>query len=203
MRKRFSILLLAMIVFVCLLAIPVLAEGEDEYCLPETGTETLDLSNKAAGYSFTVCDNGGASADYSDGCNGTLLITAPSGCFFSVSGSGNTESCDKLGLYDGDTTTALYGERGGEIVVDGIRTTGNVLKIVFYSDGSISYDGFALTVTLLDRSDFAGISYVYDGALRCQPLLRFLRCPKGIILITGRVAAAAMPRVTPLPQMRM
>ena len=163
MRKRLSVLLLGVILFICLLAVSALADGTDTYCMPVNGTETLDLSNKDIGYTFTVYDDGGDSAQYSDGCNGTLLITAPSNCFLSVSGSGNTESCDKLSLYDGNTTTILYGERGGEIVVDGIRTTGNVLKIVFYSDGSINYDGFALTVTLLDRSSFAGVTYVYDG----------------------------------------
>ncbi len=163
MRKRFSVMLLVMIMFTCLLTVLALAEGENKYCLPETGTETLDLSDKAAGYSFTVYDNGGAETNYTNGCNGTLLITAPSNCFLSVSGSGNTESCDKLSLYDGDTSTILYGEQGGEIVVDEVRTTGNVLKIVFYSDGSINYDGFALTITLLDRSNYAGITYAYNG----------------------------------------
>ena len=163
MRKRFLVLLPVVMLFVCLLSVSALANSADEYCMPITGTETLDLSDKTAGYSFTVYDDGGVETNYTDSCNGTLLISAPSNCFLSVSGSGNTESCDKLSLYDGDTSTILYGATGGEIVVDGIRTTGNVLKIVFYSDGSINYDGFSLTVTLLDRSSFAGITYVYNG----------------------------------------
>lgn len=143
-----------------------LQSGSDgSFCqMPVSGVDTLDVSNMDPGFSFTVYDNGGAGAYYSDGCNGTLLITAPANCLLGISASGSTESgADFLCLYDGDTAEP-FETRSGEIVLSGLCTSANVLKVNFYSDGSVTFDGFALTVTLLDRSQFLAVTYAYNGS---------------------------------------
>ena len=89
-----------------------LQQNDDVYSvnMPVTGSDTLDLTDKASGFAFHVYDDGGADANYSNSCDGTLLITAPENFIFRVSGSGNTESgYDYLYLYEGDTTTELGG----------------------------------------------------------------------------------------------
>ena len=44
--------------------------------MPKTGTDTLDLSDRTAGFTFNVYDDGGPDTDYSNNCTGTMRIIA-------------------------------------------------------------------------------------------------------------------------------
>lgn len=57
--------------------------------LPATGTDTLSLPDSGNGFTFKVYDSGGSGANYTNNCNSSLLITAPSGYILKVSGSGS------------------------------------------------------------------------------------------------------------------
>ena len=140
--------------------------------LPVSGTDTLDLSDQAAGFSFRVYDNGGSS-NYSDDCDGSLIILAPENCVLSLTGSGYTEEdYDELYLYDSDTTTLLgQSPYSGSISISQIFTTSNVLKIRFKSDGGTHETGFQLNVTITEGNSSSPItlhtvSYAYNGTTK-------------------------------------
>ncbi len=85
----------------------ILPDGAGGYYskVPRTGTITADLSDKAKGFSLKVYDHAGKDAPYKYGCDGTLLIQAPTGYVLSVTGSGSTQkNYDYLEIYDGDTS---------------------------------------------------------------------------------------------------
>ena len=90
--KKLLAFLLVMMLMVSSLPMTALAaelqQNDDVYSvnMPVSGSDTLDLTDKTNGFSFHVYDDGGADANYSNGCDGTLLITAPraatTGCIF-------------------------------------------------------------------------------------------------------------------------
>lgn len=138
--------------------------------MPKTGTVTADLTDRQSGFTMHVYDDGGADAYYSDSCSGYLRIVAPANFVLKVSGSGRSESTtyDWLTIYDGDTTTVLGSEKyaGRPFTVPELTTTGNVLKLYFRSDTSSTYDGFDLTVTMIDYSNYSRVAYSYDGTAK-------------------------------------
>ncbi|MCR5353023.1 MAG: hypothetical protein K6D98_01835 [Clostridiales bacterium] len=139
-------------------------EGGFYYNLPQNENVTLDLTDKAVGFSFKVYDNGGKESYYSRYCNTNFLITAPDGCVLSVSGSGSTEDgYDILRLYDGSTNTLLGIDYSGIFTVENLYSPENLLEIRFYSDSGIESDGFEITVTVESRSGFADVTYSYGG----------------------------------------
>ena len=144
---------------------PPVVFGDDEtgwYSnMPVTGTTTADLSDKDAGFELHVYDDGGADANYSSYCNGTLRIVAPERCMLRFSGSGTTEnSYDYLRLYDGDTNKVLGNDKNtGSFAINSAMTSGNVLKLYFYSDSSVVKTGFDLTVTVVDTSSLISLSF--------------------------------------------
>ena len=178
--QKIPALLLALVLLLGLLPVGIFADsvrtleedGVGGYYLnmPATGTDTLDISDKSAGFSFTLYDNGGAGADYSVDCNGYLVITAPAGTVLTVAGSGtaelyNGDKCDYLTLYDGDTSSVIGEEKygGSNFTVSDVFTTGNVLKVYFCSDYAVNKEGFELTVTVVDASSYATLTFTYDG----------------------------------------
>ena len=133
--------------------------------MPEKGTgdAELDLSDKGSGFSFTLYDDGGKGAAYSNSYEASLTVTAPENFIITVSGSGETESAsyDYLKFYDG-TDAQLGNDRyGGTFSVEGITTGENVLRIYFYSDSGINNSGFALTVKIIDKNSIATLTYTY------------------------------------------
>lgn len=129
--------------------------------MPKTGTDTLDLSDRSNSFTLHVYDNGGADANYSNNCTGTMRIIAASDCVLRFSGSGSSESgYDYLRLYDGDTDTVIGSQKNdGTFTIDTAMTSGNVLKIYFYSDSSKTLSGFDLTVTVVKRSSLATLTF--------------------------------------------
>ena len=130
--------------------------------MPETGSNSLTLAD-ASITSFKVYDNGGKNGSYSSNCNGTLVINAPSGYGFRLSGRICTEgynysvgAVDYLGAYDGNVV-----DKSKRILYDYSSTSGNwndiiavttlseSLTLYFKTDDYYNYDGLDLTVTLV------------------------------------------------------
>ncbi|MBO4645120.1 MAG: gliding motility-associated C-terminal domain-containing protein [Bacteroidales bacterium] len=112
------------------------------YQIPTSGTTNV------TGCSGIVQDPGG-SGDYSNSCNGYLVITSDqTGCMPHISGSYNTESSfDYLYVYDGTTTSGTQlAYCTGTGTVDVTSTTGS-LMLYFHSDGSVVRSGFDLNLT--------------------------------------------------------
>ena len=119
------------------------SEGNEFVLMPATGTDTLDLSDRTAGFTFNVYDDGGPETDYSSNCDGYLQITVRSGCLIQISGSGNAEntSYDWLSIYDGSDNSAptLGGDEnskysGRPFTVSPQLSSGNVITLWFRSD---------------------------------------------------------------------
>ena len=99
--------------------------------------------------SAMIFDDGGADGAYSASANDTLVITpATAGKRIRLVGTYYTEGCcDGLTVYDGDSTTGIVlGSFYGEGNIDVAGENGAV-TLVFTSDGSVQYDGFAVTAT--------------------------------------------------------
>ncbi|MBO4898148.1 MAG: InlB B-repeat-containing protein [Clostridia bacterium] len=142
--------------------------------LPKGGGDlSLDLSEKACGFSFTLYDDGGKAANYSDNYDASLIITAPENTYLSISGSGYTESnYDYLTVYDGNTDKILSGKHSGSFSINTCYTSSNVLKVCFASDGGVNQTGFELTVTVVDPADILKVSFdAGDGSGSMTPIV--------------------------------
>ncbi len=129
--------------------------------MPTTGTKTATIPSSVQ--SFKVYDDGGKDDDYSNECNGTLVLTAPEGYVLQLSGNITTEDgCDNLTVYDGSTNSAtkllnnVCGNNDEEAVpITTVVSTGNSMTLYFYSDDDTNYPGLDLTVTLIKKMELA------------------------------------------------
>ena len=121
--------------------------------MPKTGSKSITIPSGVQ--SFKVYDDGGSSSDYSTSCNGTLVLTAPTGYVLQLSGGITTEGADKLTVYNGSTTSstklidAMGGSGSTKKDIEPVTSSSNVMMINFKSDNSINYAGLDLTVTLV------------------------------------------------------
>ena len=121
--------------------------------MPKTGSKSITIPSGVQ--SFKVYDDGGSSSDYSTSCNGTLVLTAPTGYVLQLSGGITTEGSDKLTVFNGGTTNstklidALGGSGSTKKDIEPVTSSSNVMMINFKSDISINYAGLDLTVTLV------------------------------------------------------
>ncbi|MCR4994715.1 MAG: InlB B-repeat-containing protein [Bacteroidales bacterium] len=126
--------------------------------MPKEGTLTTDICNGIK--SFKVYDDGGATGEYSDYCQGYLLLQAPIGYRLKVSGTIASENnCDYLYIYDGtevDEAKCLLKEFSSpnennkqptDIGEHG--STARTLLLYFRTDGSQTAAGLDLTVELI------------------------------------------------------
>ena len=174
--KRSLALLLTLVMLVGMTPTVVMAsaltltqDGDDYYVnMNSSGSDTLDLTDKENGFTFTVYDDGGSGGSYSNSSDNTLLITAPGGFTLKIEGPVATESgYDRLYIYDGDTTVPVGADDyNGSITIGAMYTSSNVLKLCFTSDSSVNDPGFALNVTLIDMSTMATVAYSYTGNTR-------------------------------------
>ena len=120
--------------------------------LPRSGTKYATIPEGVT--SFKVYDDGGQYWNYSDYADGSLVLTAPEGKNFMVAGQLNTEeNYDYFFIYDGSTKVhPLVDGKSGEVGIDGVLSTGNVMTLYFSSDESSSESGFDLTVSVIDAS---------------------------------------------------
>lgn len=146
-------------------------DGSEWYVnMPSSGTSTLTLDD-ASITTFKVYDDGGkggtgysysntTGGNYSNNCNGYLVLTAPDGYLLRLSGSISSElNYDRLTVYDGSTNgdTKLLDEVGStsvgtETAITTVVSSGPSMRIRFYSDYYRNYDGLDLTVTLVSAS---------------------------------------------------
>ena len=135
--------------------------------MPETGSETVTIPSRVA--SFNVYDDGGRGGTFSSNADGNLVLTAPEGYRFQVSGSINADSKNiaNLCVYEGGTVSddkALVCGTNSSGPVTGtgmsydsyvgeIGTTvseGNTITLRFWTTSNwTTGDGIELVVTLL------------------------------------------------------
>ena len=113
--------------------------------------------------SLTVYDDGGKDGNYSNQCNGYLILQAPTGYRLRFSGtitSENGSRSDELEVFNGTsvnyTNTVfvnMWSTTNGEPTPFGPYTSsGNEVLVTFYSYGSPAYAGFEMTVDLVDAT---------------------------------------------------
>ena len=114
------------------------AEGEKSIVIPEGVV------------SFKVYNDRDEDGRYANEANGFLVLEAPAGYLLKVSGSIETESCDYLTIYDGnDREKPVISQNSGSMDIDDF-STGNAITLGFTSDGSVTYSGLDLVVTVVD-----------------------------------------------------
>ena len=130
------------------------ADGGLYVNMPTTGTKTVTIPTGVQ--SFKVYDDGGSTGDYSNLCQGTLVLTAPEGYVLQLSGSITTESDDKLTVYDNSAASgsklldAVYSSSAGtETAITTVVSSGNTMTLYFSSSYVSHYAGLDLTVTLV------------------------------------------------------
>lgn len=138
---------------------------------------TRNVTIPAGVSSFKVYDDGGAEGNYSNGCEGTLVLTAPVGCRLQLSGTIRSYSDDKLSVYDGSDKSApiLINEMhstGGSVIettsISTVSSTGRSMTLYFHTNDNYPLDGLDLTVTVLDASaeyTITGIGDVTNGSI--------------------------------------
>lgn len=99
-----------------------------------------------------LCDDGGLNGDYGANRDDQIVLyPATPGAGIQVSGTVSTESgWDYLYIYDGvGTSGTLLFEGEGTMTVPPVMSS-TALTVVFESDGSVFYDGFALNIECVD-----------------------------------------------------
>ena len=111
--------------------------------------------------SFMVYDDGGKASNYSNGAEGMLQLTAPTGYAFLISGeimtSTNTSTSDRLTIYDGSTDADILGDVDGYWNPYQVYSSGNVITFRFTSDASGRAYGFALKVSVVHVVNVANV----------------------------------------------
>ena len=104
---------------------------------------------------MTIYDDGGANGNYSTNCDAVVIINPETpGSMISITGTLSTESnYDELEIYDGAGVSGTPAQviSGTGQTVNFTSTTGPA-TIHFTSDVSVTYDGFALTVSCVGGS---------------------------------------------------
>ena len=140
--------------------------------MPVTGTTNAVIPANVK--SFKVYDDGGKDMDYSNNCNGTLVLTAPEGYVLELSGNLVTENpysetkiYDYLNVYDGADKTAdiVLNQITGSANVEMVRSSGRNLTLYFYSDGITVKGGLDLTVTLVPVNYTVAVETVTGGSM--------------------------------------
>ena len=123
-----------------------------EIVMPKTGTVNATIPDGIK--SFKVYDDGGRDGDYSNGAAGFLVMSAPEGYVFEVTGSVVTErDGDVFVAYDGDRDgKELFRASGEQSVVGFHISSGNVMTFSFASNTSESLEGLNLNVAVVKAS---------------------------------------------------
>ena len=137
-------------------------QGSYNVKVPDSGTRTISLSKNVK--SFNVYDSGGSVSGYSSDSDGKLVLNAPEGYVFKISGSYLfADSGDKLSIYNGTKygklayITKTY---GSNYTIDTLYSSGNMVTIGFVSDSSGTQSGFDLDVELINTEEDHAISTV-------------------------------------------
>ncbi len=176
LRRALAVLL--SVVMALTMALPAFARGGDTAELytddlgnpavniPVTGTAALDLTDKPAGFTFKVYDDGGRTGNCDHVAkDGYLLVTAPEGFIMQVSGSFNlkfTEGEISFGIYDGgDTSSDPWTMSNLEWAMPrdmGVfLSSGNEIVVNFKGLELYTCAGLDFTVTLAEAASAFGI----------------------------------------------
>ena len=135
-----------------------------QYIMGTSGSDTLTTCG------VIIYDNGGATGDYSNSSDFTLVLYPENpNAMMAVVGTLNTESCcDSLSIRDGVGTSGpwLAGYKGENQNVNVISQSGP-LTLIFHSDGSVVKSGFAITatcVTCYPPTNITASNPTLDGA---------------------------------------
>ena len=130
--------------------------------MPVTGTLTANIPEGVT--SFKVYDDGGKEGNYAGRCNGTLVLTAPTGYILKLSGNIITEkNYDVLTVLEGSDNTILINcmSSSSDNVTTAIPTvisSGQKMTIKFKSNASTNLAGLNLTVTVVNPNQEYGIT---------------------------------------------
>lgn len=136
---------------------PVFGPASEAYInMPTTGTVMVDVPSGLT--SFKVYDDGGIDENYSNDADGYMVMTAPSGYIFQISGSAKTEEdYDYVDVYDGNMETFIKRMTGTTEMAQ-VLSSVNVAALYFYSDGYDGDEGFVLTVELVEAAESHSIT---------------------------------------------
>ncbi|MBR7029980.1 MAG: hypothetical protein IKI06_01910 [Prevotella sp.] len=136
--------------------------------MPKYGTGTLNVDNSVI--SFKIYDDGGADDNYSDNCNGSLVLKAPDGKQMMLTGTILTEYyLDVLTAYRGTTADddnmlierSSYPDDDDNPTSTGIGTyNASEMLLNFRSNNENNYAGLDLTVRLMSDEYENPIFYV-------------------------------------------
>ena len=126
------------------------AEGGLSANMPKTGTKTVTIPTGVR--SFKLYDDGGSRFICSNNCNGTLVLTAPTGYMLKVTGSFRIDGSDKLTIYDGNGTsgTRLFFKwgTGNRYDVGTVTSNANAMTLCLTTDNYSNRGDLDLTVTV-------------------------------------------------------
>ena len=147
--------------------------------MPKTGTKIVTLDDDqlaACSRTFKVYDNGGKNGEYSNSCDGTIIITAPEGNAINVNGTVYAEgkTFDFLEVYDGTETTYLLGDTkyavNTKVEVD-FTSNDRSIRLRFRTDSGAYREGINLTVSIFPLSTINNVTItnVEGGEMVADP----------------------------------
>ena len=149
------------------------ADGGLYINMPKTGTTTVTIPEGVT--SFKVYDDGGNNGNYSKDCDGTLVLTAPEGHVFQLSGNIENDSDAKLTVYNNnaasgtkliDAVSSSYA--GYQTAIATVVSSGQSMTLYFESSSIDNYAGLDLMVRVIDRNagfNINGIGIVTGGTI--------------------------------------
>ena len=121
------------------------SEGGIFVNMPKTGSATVNAASLIGVSSFKVYDDGGRDGNYSQGCDGTLTLIAPSGYRLRLEGKVmNRGNGNAFYVYDGTGT-------GGTALINGVTPSSYYISI----DVSASSTGTSLTLRMVTSTNEA------------------------------------------------
>ena len=147
------------------------ADGGLYINMPKTGTTTVTIPEGVT--SFKVYDDGGKNGNYSKDCDGTLVLTAPEGHIFQLSGYITNDIDAKLTVYDNNAASGTKlidavssSNAGYQTAIATVVSSGQSMTLYFEASSIDNYAGLDLMVRVIDRNagfNINGIGIVTGG----------------------------------------
>ena len=155
--------------------------------IPVSGSTTV-----YCGTNTILYDNGGSTGNYANNSNGYTVLEAGVSATITISGSYETESIDKIRIYNGTGITGtLLATYSGTGTINYTGNAGQTLTVEFYSDGSLTYSGFTLNITYSGTCFFACTGAPSAGSVSTNPNTDWPGAPY-VVSATGQTLALNM-----------
>lgn len=127
--------------------------------MPTSGITYISIPTGVT--SFHVYDDGGSGGNFTDGCDGKILLLAPEGRRLRVNGTvtakGEGEFAQRyasLAVYDGSSTSADKLYQGFNGTLSDVTTSDRQMLLRFYDDNltTVTAAGLDLTVTVIEET---------------------------------------------------